>query len=169
VSDGLILSMRAETLLARMAGKADQLQAANVSSVTRLSIVVQTGVKEGRLTGQVLHVRSGTLRRSINRRVETTESGVTAVVGTNVRYAAVHEYGFEGDVTVKAHTRRTALQLSAKRSQRPKKSEGETQVRSFTRRMRMPERSYLRSEVRSRADEIRQTIREAALQAVRDR
>lgn len=167
MSDGLILSMRAETLLARLAGMEDKLRDGTRAAVTRLSIIVQTGVKEGRLTGQVLHVRTGTLRRSINRRVETTDSGTTAVVGTNVRYAAVHEYGFDGDVTVKAHTRRSALQMSAKRTQRAKKSEGETHVRSFTRHMRMPERSFLRSEVRSRADEIRQTIREAALQAVR--
>lgn len=163
----LTVDIRGATLLARMAGKTGQLQEAMTAAVTRLSIIVQTGVKEGRLTGQVLHVRSGTLRRSINRRVETTDSGTIAIIGTNVRYAAVHEYGFDGDVTVKAHTRRSVLQMAAKRSQRAKKSEGTIEVRSFTRHMVMPERSFLRSEVRARTDQIRQTLREAALQAVR--
>lgn len=167
MSDALIVSMRAETLLARLAGTADRLKEGMNAAVTRLSIVVQTGVKAERLTGQVLHVRTGTLRRSINRRVEVTDGGVIATVGTNVRYAAAHEYGFDGSVTVKAHTRRSALQMSAKRSKRDRKSDGTVQVRSFTRHMRMPERSFLRSELRERETEIRQTLREAALKAVR--
>lgn len=166
MTDGVHLSLRAETFLARMQGKVPQLQAGTREAVTRLSVIVQTGVKEGRLSGQVLHVRSGTLRRSVNRRVETSDSGTIAIVGTNVRYAAVHEYGFDGDVTVKAHTRRSVLQLAAQRTKRDKKSDGTIQVRSFTRHMRMPERSFLRSEVKARADEIRRTLREAALASV---
>mgnify|MGYP000700415385 CR=1 FL=1 len=39
------------------------------------------------------------------------------------------------------------------------------QVRSFVRRMVMPERSFLRSEVRDREGQIRQSLREAALRA----
>jgi phage gpG-like protein len=123
---------------------------------------VQAGVKGDRLSGQVLHVRTGTLRRSINQRVTVTDDAVMASVGTNVRYAAAHEYGFDGPVTVKAHIRRAAL-IGVDRAG----ARGEVYVRSHTRHMRLPERSFLRSELRDRADEIRESLREAALKAVR--
>ena len=167
MSDQLIVSMRAETLLARLAGTADRLDKGMRAAVERLSIIVQTGVKEDKLTGQVLHVRTGTLRRSINRKVTQTSAGVFATVGTNVAYAGAHEYGFDGAVTVKSHTRRAALQMAAKRTQRVGKSEGTINVREFVRHMHMPERSFLRSELRDRSDEIRQSLRAAALEAIR--
>lgn len=167
MSDQIIVSMRAEALLARLAGASDRLDKRMFAEVQRLSIIVQTGTKEDKLTGQVLHVRSGTLRRSIKRKVTQTPAGVFATVGTNVAYAAAHEYGFDGEVTVKAHTRRAALQMLVKRSQRVGKSEGTINVREFTRRMHVPERSFLRSELRERAPEIRESLRTAALEAIR--
>jgi phage gpG-like protein len=163
----LDVDMRAEAVLARLSGGPERLKAGITRAVTRLAIVVQAGVKGDRLSGQVLHVRTGTLRRSINQRVTVTDDAVMASVGTNVRYAAAHEHGFNGTVTIPAHTRRSALQMLAKRSKRVRKSEGEIQVRSYTRQMVIPQRSFLGSELAARADEIRQTLREAALEAVR--
>jgi phage gpG-like protein len=150
----LIVSMRAEALLARLTGGQERLMANLRSVVNRLSIEVQTSVKEDKLTGQALSVRTGTLRRSINRVVTESQDSVIATVGTNVKYAAVHEYGFDGDVTVKAHTRTSVLG-------------NEVNVRSFTRHMHMPERSFLRSTLKARETEIRETLRGAILQAVR--
>ncbi len=167
MSDGLLISMKAETLLARVAGTEQRLRDGMRSAVQRLSIMVQSGVKEGKLTGQVLHVRTGTLRRSINRVVTETPSGVFAQVGTNVRYAAIHEYGFEGDVQVKAHVRRSALQMSAKRTKRDRKSDGTILVRAHTMHMKMPARSFLRSTLKDFTGVITTTLRETALQAVR--
>lgn len=158
----LAVDMRAETVLARLSGAADRLKDGMRRTVTRLAIVVQTGVKADRLSGQVLHVRTGTLRRSINQRVTVSNDAVMATVGTNLRYAAAHEYGFNGTVTVKGHIRRAALVGVDRAGAR-----GEVHVRSHTRHMRLPERSFLRSELRDRADEIRQSLREAALNAVR--
>lgn len=89
----ITVSLQAETLLARLAGTESRLRTGLRSAVERLSIGVQAAVKEDKLSGQVLHVRSGTLRRSINRVVTETPSGVFATVGTNVVYAAIHEYG----------------------------------------------------------------------------
>ena len=37
--------------------------------------------------------KSGTLRRSIDHRVESSGGKVTGYVGTNVEYAAIHEFG----------------------------------------------------------------------------
>ena len=167
MSDQLIVSMRAETLLARLAGTSDRLQAGMRRTVERLSIIVQGGVKEGKLTGQVLHARTGTLRRSINRVVTEDASGVFATVGTNVVYAAAHEYGFDGIVNVRAHTRRAREQMALRGKKRPSKSEGTINVREFTRHMVMPERTFLRSELRERTPEIRESLRTAALEAIR--
>lgn len=166
MSDGLIVSMRAEALLARLAGTQDRMKANLLSVVNRLSIEVQSESK-GLLSGPVLSVRTGTLRRSINRVVVDNANGIVATVGTNVRYAAAHEYGFDGDVTVKAHTRRSALQMSVGRKSRVSSSDGTVNVREFTRHMHLPERSFLRVILKERAAEIRESLRVTILQAVR--
>ncbi len=49
--------------------------------------------------------RSTRLRQSITRKVTITADGVLGRVGTNVKYAAIHEFGFHGIEHVKAHTR----------------------------------------------------------------
>jgi len=149
MSDGLSVSIRGEAVLARLQGMEDRLRTELRRAVTRLSITVQAAVKGDKLTGQVLHVRTGTLRRSINRKIEETQTSITATVGTNVRYAAIHEYGFDGIVGVRAHMR----------LQRP--------VRAHTRHMRLPARSFLRSTLAERTTEITETLREAAMRAVR--
>lgn len=161
------VELRAEALLARMSGASDRLHTAMRREVDRLSIRVQSSVKEDKLTGQALHVRSGTLRRSINRKVEDTPSSVIATVGTNVAYARAHEYGFDGDVTVRSYTRRNVRQMAVKRRDRVSSSEGTVQVQSYTRHMHLPERSFLRSTLREYTPEIRQSLRTAALEAIR--
>lgn len=148
----LTVEIRAEALLARLAGAGDRLQRNLRSKVQRLAIEVQSLVKQ-KLSGPVLHVRTGTLRRSINQLVTEDSTGIRARVGTNVAYAAVHEYGFSGSVTVKAHTRTLAS--------------GTVQnVRSFTRTMNLPPRSFLRSTLEEEAPRIRSELRAAALDAV---
>lgn len=144
----LTVEIRAEALLARLKGTHDRLQADLRRAVERLSITVQSDVKENKLTGQVLHVRSGTLRRSINRKVDEDARGIMATVGTNVIYGRVHEYGFQGQVNVREHTRM-----------------GHT-VSAHTRQVDLPERSFLRSTLREREDEIKDTLRAAVLRSV---
>lgn len=130
------------------------MQAALLRVMNRLSIEVQRGVKD-KLTGPVLHVRTGTLRRSINRRVEQIGGGVTATIGTNVKYAGVHEFGFQGTVDVREHVRRM-------------KSGTNVAVRAHARQVDMPERSFLRSTVTDMAPHIKAEIRKAVLAAVRE-
>jgi len=73
--------------------------------VQGLGIELQRKVKEEKLSGQVLRVQSGRLRRSVNE--QTTESGdvVESTVGTPVVYGRFWELGFDGAEQVKAHTR----------------------------------------------------------------
>lgn len=144
----LTYDIRAEALLARLKGNAEALQGVMRSVVSRLGIEVQTSVKEDKLTGQALSVRTGTLRRSINLRVTEDAAGVVASVGTNVVYGAIHEYGYQGAMTVRAHTR------------------GNHSVRTHTRQVNLPARSFLRSTLQDMTPHIQTTLREAALKAV---
>lgn len=64
------------------------------------------------LTGprpEKLGVRTGRLRSSVTQEItETTagtESAFSGRIGTNVQYAAFHEFGFHGVESVRAHTR----------------------------------------------------------------
>lgn len=103
-----------------------------------LGEIGQTMVREwqrqlkGPRSADRLGVVTGTLKRSprawmVGDRRPNTQA---VVVGTRVPYAAVHEFGFDGDVQVRAHTRLG----------RP--------VRAHTRRMRMPMRPHMRPAVR---------------------
>lgn len=83
-----------------------------VGAVQGLGLELLARVKGQKLTGQVLRVQTGRLRRSINE--ETTDAGtsVTSAVGTNVEYGRFWELGFVGvqqvrAATVKAHRRMT--------------------------------------------------------------
>lgn len=126
-------------LKSRVDGWPSKLRKAVFDEVTRLAIMVQSFVKSPNLSGLVLHNRTGNLRRSINQEVTQSGNRTEAVVGTNVEYAAAHEYGFNGNVTVKAHLRvikqAWGKQIAAKT----------VNVRAFTRAQRTPERSFLRS------------------------
>lgn len=75
------------------------------AAVTRATFDLVRVVKADKLTGQVLQVRTGRLRRSITGRVEEENGSPVGLVGTNVSYGRVHELGFKGSVKVKAHSR----------------------------------------------------------------
>ena len=135
-------------------------------AVTRLSLLVQRSVKEDKLSGQVLHVRTGTLRRSINREVTSDNTGVYATIGTNVSYGAAHEYGFTGTVNVREHTRRSRVQMQMKKS--GVKPVGDVIVRAHTMNINMPERSFLRSTLRDYRPQIEGDLRAAVLSAMED-
>lgn len=93
--------------------------------------------KNRRLTGPrpaFLGVVSGRLRSSITAS-RTTKLGdeYRSSIGTNVKYAKVHELGFQGDVFVRSFVRRGKV--------------GTHLVRPHTRRMNMPARPFLRPSI----------------------
>lgn len=161
----LTVDLRAEQFLNVIARAPGRLQANILAAVTRLSIEVQAAIKAGKLSGQVLHVRTGTLRRSINRLVTQSSAGVFATEGTNVRYAAIHEYGFQGDETVRGHVRKVASRSVG--SGKKQTLQGIAFVREHVRRVNMPERSFLRSTLRDFEPKIRADLKAAALAALR--
>lgn len=108
--------------------------------IGRIALKLLTRVKAQKLTGQALNVRTGRLRRSITQRIEASADEISGIVGTNVDYAPVHEYGFKGTVSVKQH-----LRLVKEAFGRPLKSPVWSTVRAHSANVNMPERSFLRS------------------------
>lgn len=84
---------------------------------------------------QALLANSRDLIDSITFRVSSTER---IHVGSTLAYAAVHNDGFDGRVTVSAHVRRITKAFG-----RALKSPVNANVRSFTRAMHIPQREYL--------------------------
>lgn len=121
-------------------------------TVERETIALQAHVVEGKLSGQVLHVRSGTLRRSITYTVRDDEDGIVGTVGTNLEYAPIHEYG--GTIHVPEIRPRKAKALHFYVG-----GASVFAMRARAHDVRMPQRSFLRSALADR--------REAFLAAVR--
>lgn len=148
-------------VMARMRGLDPQAHAALLRVIVRLSIMLQARIKSDKLSGQVLHRRTGTLSRSINRKIEDTPTSIVASVGTNVRYAAIHEFGFNGTEQVKAHLR-TIHQAFG----RPI-AETTVQVSAHARHMVMPKRSFLRSALEDLRAHIHEEMAAALTSAVK--
>ena len=96
-----------------------------------------------------LNVQSGRLRRSIRASAATVSgNAVRSIIGSNVRYAAIHEFGFNGQENVRAHERRVFRHLNLRTGGRLKRrvdTGGRIQVRGFARRMNMPARASIRT------------------------
>jgi len=118
-------------------------------TIGRLVLKLQRRVMQDKLSGQVLKVRTGTLRRSIDQRVETTNSGVVGIVSTNLKYGKAHEFGSNKPVTVKAH-----LRIIKQAWGRPLAAPVTSTVRAHQRLQKLPERSFLRSALRDMQPEV---------------
>lgn len=121
-------------------------------SVRRLVMQLTSNIKGGKLSGQVLRTRTGKLRRSINPRVEVTDTAVIGSAGTNVIYGRVHEYG--GTINIREHLRRVKKAFG-----RELKSPVMATVRAHT--AKYPERSFLRAALKDMESEIKQELAEA--------
>lgn len=108
----------------------------------------QLGAK--RNSGRALLVSSGRLRRSV-RIMRTTSTSVT--IGSDVPYARIHNEGFKGTVSVKAHTRTKwvksrvetgNLTKSGRKQMRTMTTAGsQYAVGQHTRKMNMPRRQFM--------------------------
>ena len=131
--------------------------------IMRLALKM-TRVVMGKLTGPVLNVgrgvhggngSGGRLRRSIHPEWDFKQGYSGATVGTNVEYAAIHEYGFSGSVQVKS------FQREMTRAFGKPISPTQVTVRAHTRNVNMPERSFLRSTLREMKSEIEEGLQKA--------
>ena len=156
--DGYLVGDR--EAVARFTTFGPELQAQLVKRVSRLALALQKRVQETKLSDQVLHVRTGRLRRSINSRVEEDGASVYGFVGTNVAYGKRHELGFSGTENVKAHSRLMTVAFGRK-----VKDPRQISVRAFSRQIKRS-RPFLRPALAEMKPEIvkgmEQALRDAA-------
>jgi phage gpG-like protein len=142
-------------LIARFEAIPSAVRAALLRKITGLSLELEAKVK-GKLSGSVLKVRTGALRRSIFSEVNNTDAMVQGRVASSgdVKYAAIHEFGG----TTKAHIiepkKAGVLAFMAGGKMR------------FAKRVNhpgsvMPERSFLRSSLGDMAEAIKDGMTEA--------
>ena len=143
-----------DSTIARLTAWTPNVRQALVKVVTKEAVRLQAHVVKDKLTGQVLHVRTGTLRRSINMRVEESHTSVLGMVGTNVWYGKVHEFGED----IPAH-QRLMTQVFGRQLKYPMY----VNVKAY----RMPERSFLRSALEDNLPNIRQALHDAVVSAVK--
>lgn len=146
-------------VIARFAAMGEKAQQSLSRAVMQLGLELDRRVKQ-KLSGEVLKVRTGVLRSSTNLSVSQTPTSVLATEGTNVRYARVHEFGFQGTVSVRAHLRHVVQVFG-----RP--IAATQNVRAHTRRMNLPERSFLRSALREMEPQIRTGMEAAVREGLR--
>lgn len=125
-------------------------------TVDSLALRLLAHVKQDKLSGQVLKNRTGNLRSHITKRLQITPTSVIGTVGTNISYAAYHEYGFHGIVTVREHLRRAKAGMAM------------STVRAHTRNVNYPAHSFLRTALADMAPQIKSEISQSLTQAARD-
>lgn len=104
--------------------------------------------KKGRRGNRGILSKTGRLRRSIKIRSVRFQK---IVIATDVAYAAAHNYGYKGTVSVRSHTRRRYgrekeeyTTKTGKQSTRQKKVvKSSFTVRQHTRKMSMPQRQFM--------------------------
>lgn len=137
------------------------MQTAVHTAITRLTIKMQGMVKADKLSGQVLNVRTGNLRRSVNQKVELDPmAGPIGTVGTNEVYARPHEMGFKGEVQIREHLRTIKMAWG-----RTLAEPVTAPVRSHTKQVNLPARSFLRSALEDIRPEIQPTIEREVVKA----
>lgn len=151
-----------DAIAAVLKAYSDGVQSAVEQSIGRSVLKLQREVMQNRLSGQVLNVRTGNLRRSIHQQVTSSGGLVVGEVNTNVRYGVAHEYGFAGTVNVKASMRQIRQAFG-----RPLKSPRYVQIRAHTRNVKLPERSFLRSALRDMKPDIEADLQKSIERALR--
>jgi len=145
-------------LIERLQALSPALRAKLKQSVWALALMLEGYVKTSKLSGQVLAHRTGQLKSSIQSEVLDQGLAVYGIVYSagNVKYARIHEFGYEGPEQVREHTRTMLFG----------KTVAPFTVPAFTRQMKMPERSFLRSALRDKAAQISQQMKAAVLEGV---
>jgi len=124
--------------------------------VMRLALKM-TGKVMGKLSGEVLRVRTGRLRRSIHPEWDFKQGYAGATIGTNVEYAHIHEYGFQGEIQVKSFQREMTKAFGKPIAPRS------VLIKAHARNINMPERSFLRSTLTEMTAEIKESLPNAVM------
>lgn len=153
-----------DEVLARLGETPAKIRVAAKSSLDMWATELAEYIIADKLSGQVLHRRTGALRRSVHSN-KSTESGTTisagAAAGLDVPYARAHEYGIQRNVVVSAYHRMQTMAWGKPISPR------EVLVNQHASYINLPERSYMRSSLNEKAPdgiaELRAAVKEAIL------
>lgn len=129
-------------------------------AIAKLGIDLQSNVQQNKLSGQVLQIRSGSLKQSVAVRLDQSGSAISATVSTDLDYAAAQEYGFVGAVNVRASLRQIREAFGHPIAAKT------ISVGAYGRRMDLPERSFLRSALADMAADIGAGITDALREAI---
>lgn len=118
-------------------------------AILRSVIDLESYVRKEKLSGQLLKRRTGTLAASIQHKMVVTPDDITGIVGSRVnesaplKYAAIHEYGFSGQESVREYMRKGHP------------------VRAHIRNIVVPAKRYLRGSLDERAPQYVKWMQEA--------
>jgi hypothetical protein len=143
-----VLESRIQARLKNLSPKGPELR----EVLTRIGVLIET---EAKLNIRRQHlIDTGSLWRSIKYKL-FNQSGLSGVaVGSwGIPYAAAHEFGFQGSVSIRSHTRTQVVAFGRRIPAKP------VTVSAHTRFMRIRERPYLRPAVKKRQSEIIDLIR----------
>ena len=150
-----------DKVIARFGGMTNRVRDELRETIKTLGFDLQAYVQRNKLSGQVLRNRSGHLRSSIHPSFFETDTSVSAIVGTNVEYAAIHEYGFDDTEDVREHLR-TITQAFGREI-----NPVTFTVHAFTRQMHMPVRSFLRTSLLENGEHIKAELKAAVQRGLR--
>lgn len=118
-----------------------------------------------------LGVRTNRLRSSVRPALaQISGDAVLSGIGSNVRYAGVHEFGYTGRVQVRAFTRRQVTNdivggqrrgFRAREKREKISASGVARVRAHTRQVRIPERAPIRRGIDANAVLYRRDLSDA--------
>ena len=141
----------ADAVAAKLALAPEQIRRAVARAVEQSAASVTAGAK-AKLSDEILRVRTGRLRRSVHYVLTGTAVAPSAVIGTNVEYARIHEFG--------GQTRAHLIEALNAKVLAFKASTGETVFVRFVHHpgSHMPERSFLRSTLGEQQQSIKDRI-----------
>jgi phage gpG-like protein len=147
-------------VVAKLNAAPDKLRQGLARAVTRLALETERLAKQ-KVSGPVLKVRTGSLRSSINigSTPYVTPTAIYGQVGTNIRYARIHEFG--GQIHVPEIRPKKARVLAFEVG-------GQTvfAMRAAAHVVKMPERSFLRSALREMQPRIEEELRATVARAL---
>lgn len=141
-------------------------QVALLQKMEALAVMLQSYIRTDKLSGQVLKVRSGALRRSIQKTVTNFGKRIIAQIFSSgdVKYAGIHEFG--GTINHPGGTpyipRKGMLAIFVSKSDMFAQALPKTKPHPIP----MPERSFMRTGLHDKTKEISEGMKEAVLRGL---
>lgn len=143
-----------EETAAKLVSKSSAVRDAIAKALEASAIELVAHIKKNKLSGQVLKRKTGNLSRSINYEMNTSGDTVSASVGSNAVYAAIHEFG--GQTAAHAIHAKAGSVLAFQKGGSQMFAKSVNHPGS-----KMPQRSFLRSALADKAESIRARLDKA--------